>query len=399
MSPPVLRRYRAERLLRGEFEGQRAKVLAIVRGRLRSQGLRVDEGDLEECYALAWQGLYAKVMGGEEVANPTGWLVLVCFRRAIDEHRARHGEREHVDRDRDASNSVVDLDLARALDDRVRLRQIFEGLRARLSRRECEAATLCYVQGLSRAEAAARMGISEGRMRKLMEGGGAGRPGVAGKVGELLASIRADGFCEEHSSLMRGLAFGILDPHGERYRLAQLHRRECPACRAYVVSLRGLAAVLPPLYLPGGLGAGAGIAPRSGARIASPLVSKPLVSKLAVGFALVVGVGAGGVVLARGDRRHGRAVRPIPAREAAGHAPAGGAASPARVAAASVSRPRELAAHRATARRAQAVARRRGARSSSPRAGASREFTPEGRAVPAPPPASATGARHEFGVE
>ncbi len=52
---------------------------------------------------------------------------------------------------------------------------------------------------------------------------------------------------------MRGLAFGILDPGGERYRLARLHQRECPACRAYVLSLRGLAAVLPPLPLPWGL--------------------------------------------------------------------------------------------------------------------------------------------------
>ncbi len=52
---------------------------------------------------------------------------------------------------------------------------------------------------------------------------------------------------------MRGFAFGILDPRGERYRLARLHQRECPACRAYVLSLRGLAAVLPPLPLPWGL--------------------------------------------------------------------------------------------------------------------------------------------------
>jgi hypothetical protein len=49
---------------------------------------------------------------------------------------------------------------------------------------------------------------------------------------------------------MRGLAFGVHDPGGERYRLAQLHYRGCPACRAYVLSLRGLAAVLPPLALP-----------------------------------------------------------------------------------------------------------------------------------------------------
>ncbi len=78
-----------------------------------------------------------------------------------------------------------------------------------------------------------------------MEGRGPGRPGVAGKVGELLEAIRGGEWCEQQGSLMRGLAFGILDPGGERYRLARLHQRECPACRAYVLSLRGLAAVLP----------------------------------------------------------------------------------------------------------------------------------------------------------
>ena len=147
-------------------------------------------------------------------------------------------------------------DLASELDDRVRLRQLMEGLRGRLSPRERQAAALCYLQGLSRAEAAARMGISEARMRKLMEGSRAGSPGVAGKVGELLDTIRAGSYCAEQSSLMRGFAFGILDPGGERYALAVAHQRECPACRAHVLSLRGLASVLPPLPLPLALGAG-----------------------------------------------------------------------------------------------------------------------------------------------
>ena len=43
-------------------------------------------------------------------------------------------------------------DLAAELDDRMRLRQLFEGLRGRLSARELQAATLCYLHGLTRAE-------------------------------------------------------------------------------------------------------------------------------------------------------------------------------------------------------------------------------------------------------
>src|SRR5262249_43309918 len=77
------------------------------------------------------------------------------------------------------------------------------------------------------------------------EGQGSGRPGVAAKVGALVETIHRGAFCEQQGSLMRGLAYGILAPGGERYRLAMIHREECPACRAYVLSLRGLAAALP----------------------------------------------------------------------------------------------------------------------------------------------------------
>jgi DNA-directed RNA polymerase specialized sigma24 family protein len=260
MSPPAhrqgesrLSRYRAERLLRKDFAGLRTKVLAIVRGQLRAKGIALDPADLEASYAQAWQGLYARVLEGEQVENPSAWLVLVTFRRAIDEHRAAgptgvagFGEIGSYPSRFDAART----DLASELDDRARLRHVFEALRLRLSARECEAASLCYLQGLSRAEAAERMGVSEARMRKLMEGAGSGRPGVAGKVGELLETIKAGAWCEQQSSLMRAYAFGILEPGGERHALAVTHCRDCPACRAYVASLRGLASVLPLPLLP-----------------------------------------------------------------------------------------------------------------------------------------------------
>jgi DNA-directed RNA polymerase specialized sigma24 family protein len=264
-----LRRFRAERLLRKDFVRLRSKVLALVRSQLRARGVVLDPTDLEACYAMAWHGLYATVLGGEMVENPSAWLVLVTFRRAVDESRSaarlkgalQAGGEQALDRYGGASEP----ELAAELDDRARLREVFEGLRASLSERECEAASLCYLQGLSRAEAAARMGISQARMRKLMEGVGRGRPGVAGKVGSLLDTIKAGGWCEQQSSLMRAFAFGVLDPAGERHALAAAHCRECPACRAHVASLRGLASVMPlplltPLALTGAGAAGAGAA-------------------------------------------------------------------------------------------------------------------------------------------
>ncbi len=384
MSPLTLRRYRAERLLRQEFEGLRGRVIATVRGRLGASAASLDRSDLDACYGQAWQGLYAAVLDGQEIANPTGWLALVTYRRAIEELRAhRRVDRGGGAGGQAASSSgagvapeaegVDDPDFAAQLDDRMRLRHLFEGLRGQLSAREREAAAFCYLQGLSRSEAAARMGISQTRMRKLMDGQGAGRPGVAGKVGELAETIRVGGWCEEQGSLMRGLAYGILDPNGERYRLAVIHRSECPACRAYVVSLRGLAAVLPPVFLPWGLGAqalaraggaahagtGIGAHPGAGAPMGSGtgsgsagqavseiggavsasgavsmggaaggswlLAGGPLSAKLAVGCVLALGVGAGCVALTE-EPEHPRAPRHRHvSAHAAGSDPAAGA--------------------------------------------------------------------------
>jgi DNA-directed RNA polymerase specialized sigma24 family protein len=326
VSPSTLRRYRAERLLRQEFGGLREEVLRSVRGRLRARGVHLDDGDLEACYAQAWQGLYAAIAAGEEIANPGGWLAVVTFRRAIDEHRSARArgfgslaQVEPTSAERAVEGAAAgahiahiartEPDFAAELDNRAKLRQLFEALRSRLSARECEAAALCYLHGLTRAQAARRMGISEARMTKLMEGRGPGSPGVAGKVGVLLEAISGGEWCEQQGSLMRGFAFGFLDPRGERYRLARLHQRECPACRAYVLSLRGLAAVLPPLPLPWGLGfahaagakagagtgggaiAASGAAGAGGAAGGGWLLGGSVGAKLAVGCVLALSVG------------------------------------------------------------------------------------------------------------
>lgn len=326
MSPSALRRYRAERLLRKDFPELRAKVLAVVGSRLRAKGVTLDQADLESCYAQAFHGLYATVIEGVEIENPTGWLVTVTFRRAIDESRAilRRGSNFEAHRlagrassPDDGQWAAPDYDIAQALDDRATLRQVFEGLRSSLSSRECEAASLCYLQGLTRAEAAKRMGMTELRMRKLMEGAGLRKPGLAGKMGTLLSTIKAGEWCAQQSSLMRAYAFGILDPRGERYDLAAAHLDECPACRAHVASLRGLAAVLPPLpltlALAGGSGAAAGTTAETGAASTTGIGSGAgtgagwigglgsLTAKLAVVGVAAIGTG----VVLHGNGAHG----------------------------------------------------------------------------------------------
>jgi DNA-directed RNA polymerase specialized sigma24 family protein len=424
MSPSALSRYRAERLLRKGFPELRSKVLAIVRSQLHGKGITLDPADLEACYAQAWQGLYATVLGGEQVENPSAWLVVVTFRRAIDESRT--AVREPLGRELPI---VAEPDYAASLDDRARLHQVFEALRNRLSARECEAASLCYLQGLSRAEAATRLGISEARMRKLMEGAGPGRPGVRSKMGELLDTIRSDGWCEQQSSLMRAYAFGILDPDGERHGLAVAHCRECPACRAHVASLRGLAAVLPPLPLlsrlvlaggagtttsagsgagegtgVGGVGSGAGAtagATTSGSGVVAGFgIAGSLTAKLAV-TALVV-FGAGYAVL--GSRAHGNPVtrnRVIVSRSVLGNAgtrasSSGRAVIP--VAHRARPAPRRSSVHHAHPSRHAHLVGEAAAREFGPERAGSPRASPTPTAAPRPAQ-SAAAASNEFGFE
>jgi len=104
---------------------------------------------------------------------------------------------------------------------------------------------------------------------------------------------------------MRGLAYGILDPDGERYRLALIHHGECPACRAYVVSLRGLAAVLPRCSCPGGSARGCSRRPAPpGTRVPGSERERALVRRRApvstAGAGSQAGVGIGGGLSASG---------------------------------------------------------------------------------------------------
>ena len=317
-----------------------------------------------------------------------------------------------------AERAAPARDHAEELDDRVKVRQLMEGLRGRLSAREREAASLCYLQGLSRAQAAARMGLSEARMRKLMEGRSRARPGVAAKVGAIVETISSGRWCEEQGSLMRAFAFGILDPDGDRYRLADAHRRQCPACRRYVRSLRGLAVVLPPVLSPltlaagavGGSGAGAssggalaaakgagagasggglsvagGAGSAGGASLAGGgslaggasaaggaagagggwlVLGGGLGAKLAAGCLVALGIGVGCVALGVGGihgRRHGRAPLHAPAPPLAGSRPG----------------TQPLAPPAPRGGSAPASQRRSAARAPAPVAGARREFSPE----------------------
>ncbi len=168
------------------------------------------------------------------------------------------------------------------------------------------------------------MGVSEARMRKLMEGRGPGRPGVAGKVGALVETIRDGAWCAEQGSLMRALAYGILDPDGERYRLALMHHSQCSACRAYVASLRGLAATLPPVVLPWGLGAAVLARAGEGLHAGAARWAAPAVGGSAAGRPAAAAAGSGASAGVQAGRGLGGALSASGAAAGAGGAAGGG---------------------------------------------------------------------------
>ena len=411
MSPRDLRRYRAERLLRGEFEGLRSKVLSAVERKLAAAGVQLDRSDIEACYAQAWQGLYAAILEGEDVENNVGWLVLVTYRRAIDEHRSSLRGGRDTEELSPSLEGFQRRDVAQELDDRTKLRQLFEAMKGKLSERECQAAALCYLQGLSRAQAARSMGISEKRMSKLMDGGRGGEPGVAAKVGALVSTIAQGGWCEQQGSLMRGYAFGILDPQGERYKLALAHRRECPSCRRYVASLRGLASVLPPVALPwrlaervtaarargdggrarprrpasGRRGVGPKISRGHALRLGPTLTGRPLSGKLLAGVALLA-LGTGGAALLE-KPAHSKPPSSFGTPTGFEGLEAGAAAARGPL---TGGYPFSFAYARAPARARHALARR--TQPLSPQASATREFGPERH--PAPSASRLAGVPH-----
>jgi hypothetical protein len=187
------------------------------------------------------------------VENVNGLLVTITQRRALDEFRSLRAE-SRVDVESLLGHGF-EPDFAARVDDEIKIKRFTEAMRERLDRREREAAALCYVQDYSRPEAAQLMGIKPRRMEKIMDG-------VSKKVGAFVGDIQRGEWCDARHSMIKAYALGLLDPEGERYRLAAEHLDSCSACRRDVLRMRGIAALAPPMPLMlaalGGVGATGG---------------------------------------------------------------------------------------------------------------------------------------------
>ncbi len=249
-----LRRRRADEIINRDYPAMRDHVIGVVAGSLRRRSIFFAEADLDAHYNTAWQGLYNELLAGKTIENPQGFLVTIVIRRAIDDSRRLDTQGRAVTYEvtpEQVADVASDFDVAARLDDHVKIRHFVEGLKEQLSKRELEAAALCYIHGYSRPEAAEILSVEPRRMEKIMDA-------VSKKVGDFVRHIEAGAWCDSRRSLMNAYAFGVLDRDGERYRLASQHLKDCPACRRYVRVAQGLAAIVPPIWLPTGPTAGDG---------------------------------------------------------------------------------------------------------------------------------------------
>jgi len=337
----------AEAFLADEYEQSKAEVQRTVAAKLGAEALAGI--DLDAAYNEAWHALYLLLERGESVDNHKGFLVTVAYRRALSERRA--GRLEYATDSEELAWVGVEPDLDARLDAEMQLRHFVQGLRAALSERELQAATLCHLHGLSRREAAKLLGIAPRRMEKLMDR-------ASKRISAVIGAVRPGELCDEFDSMVRAFAVGMLDETGERYQLARDHLESCPACRRKVLTLRGLGAITPPLpallgLLTGAAGVGAtqlgagaakgGLAKGSLGKVASLSPKAALVGGTVAATTAVAAVAA--VAVVGGGKHH------APAPQGAQPAPVVGAAVAGEEAAAAPSparhAPRKHAHHRA----------------------------------------------------
>ena len=234
-------RQEAEALADANYEALKEVVLRSVRSRLFSRSVRLDRIDLEEAYNLAWHGVCQAIAQGRRVGNLAGLLVDITGKRAIDIYRQRN---EAMFAEADVETRAVELDLAERVDDRQKIDHLLERLKDRLSDVQRNAVTLCLLHGYTRPEAARLLGIEPVAFEKVMDR-------ATKKISGVVAAMDGRG-CgdDEWARALRSFALGVIGEDSPDYERVAAHVRECVSCERYVVGLRGLAAVLPPLGLP-----------------------------------------------------------------------------------------------------------------------------------------------------
>jgi DNA-directed RNA polymerase specialized sigma24 family protein len=234
-------RQQAEAVANANYEALKEVVLRSVGSRLFARSVRLDRIDLEAAYNQAWHGVCQAIAQRRRVENLAGLLVDITCKRAIDIYRQRN---EAMHADADVESHAVEVDLAERVDDQNKIERLLERLKDRLTDVQRNAVTLCILQGYTRPEAARILGIEAAAFEKVMDR-------TMKKIGGIIAGMDSRG-CgdDEWARALRSFALGLMSEDSPDYKRIAEHVRECASCTRYVMGLRGLAAVLPPLGWP-----------------------------------------------------------------------------------------------------------------------------------------------------
>jgi DNA-directed RNA polymerase specialized sigma24 family protein len=243
--PGRSRRDEAEEIVNANLKPMMEEMLRNVGAKMRAARTPLNRHDLEAAYNEAWHGVTEHIIKGRPVTSLAGLLFTMMHRRAQDIYISKKDSRRV---EMDLEQQAIDGDLAAQVDDQEMLTRLLGRLKDRLNDKERRAVTLCLLHGYTRPEAADLLGIDRVVFERIMDG-------ASRKMAGIVASLEARG-CggDEWSRMMRAYALGLLTEEDRDYHKAMKHLDGpggCEACRRYVRGLRGLAAVLPPLFPPG----------------------------------------------------------------------------------------------------------------------------------------------------
>lgn len=232
----------------------RAQATKMVRGTVT-----ISDEIVEEAYNTAWSQLYRKIEAGELIRDPRGWLVTTTSRRIVDATRREHEDRrdDAADPDDALERAVGGVSHADAIASQDAARGMLRELAERLTDREMQLVRLLILDGLTQAEAADLLGIKPKRVNKLVTE--TVLPALRKVGADMLiaeADVRVSAWCssDEAHSRLTAMALDLLDPDGDRYQIISSHLANCPRCRAALATKKAAAGVIPPIFVPMGVG-------------------------------------------------------------------------------------------------------------------------------------------------
>lgn len=232
----------------------KAQATKMVRGTVT-----ISEEIVEEAYNTAWSQLYRKIEAGEVIRDPRGWLVTTTSRRIVDATRREHEDRrdDAADPDDALESTSGGVSHADAIASQDAARGMLRELAERLTDREMQLVRLLILDGLTQPEAADLLGIKPKRVNKLVTE--TVLPALRKVGADMLiaeADIRVSAWCssDEAHSRLTAMALDLLDPDGDRYQIISSHLANCPRCRAALAAKRAAAGVIPPIFVPMGVG-------------------------------------------------------------------------------------------------------------------------------------------------